>query len=188
MAVTKIIGACLGVIQELPQRPLARAARSWVKRGAQTVRRRTCGGTRTLATIARVDLTMSKLPATVVLFINTFSRKPGWAVTWLHCVSIELQPHRPGRHEAFSAYAPLRQRIVIDGVEPIFPARGLVIWRINMPMALNIGRILIAALYDRPMPNSLKLIDDPALDALAPEIPPLCRVSPPVAEASPGSG
>jgi hypothetical protein len=88
----------------------------------------------------------------------------------------------------FSAYAPLRRRIVIDGVEPIFPARGVMIGRINMPMALNIGRMLIAALYDRPMPNSLKLIDDPALDVLAPEIPPLCRVSAPVAEASPGSG
>jgi hypothetical protein len=88
---------------------------------------------------------MSKLPASVVLFINTFGRKPGWAVTWLYWVSIERQPHRPGRlahlHESFSAYAPLRQRIVIDGVEPIFPARGVMIRRINMPMALNIGRI-----------------------------------------------
>ena len=109
---------------------------------------------------------MSKLPASVVLFINTFGRKSGWAVAWLYCVSIERQPRRAGRlahlHEAFSAYTPLGQRIVIDRMEPIFPARGVMIGRINMPMALNIGRILIAALFDRPMPNSIKLIDDGA--------------------------
>jgi hypothetical protein len=60
----------------------------------------------------------------------------------------------------------------MDVVKSIALARRIVVGRIDMPMALNIGRILIAALYDRPIPNSIKLIDDPALDVRAPVIPP----------------
>src|SRR5579863_7643414 len=71
-------------------------------------------------------------------------------------------------NEAASPHAPLAQSQIVDVMEPVMFAGGVMIRRIDMPVPLNIGGLLVTAFDDRPVSNSFQLIGDTKLDIFTP--------------------